>query len=148
MYTLQARALWITIAGFENSSSRSSGGIEKAFTSIRDTGKKDRACGGERRGDDEHDKGDRNEDVDNYEIKIEESNLAASKENVTQSISNYFPSISFQGSISENEVAGIKSQTGSTSPGYDLEPSVASITITQNLFNGLGKYHSLINGTL
>ena len=72
----------------------------------------------------------------NYEIKIEESNLAASKENVTQSISNYFPSISFQGSISENEVAGIKSQTGSSSSGYDLEPSVASITITQNLFNG------------
>ena len=80
----------------------------------------------------------------NFEIKIEESNLAASEENVTQSISNYFPSITFQGSISENEVTGIKSQTGSASPGYDLEPSVASITITQNLFNGLANYHSLI----
>ena len=80
----------------------------------------------------------------NYEIKIEESNLAASKENVNQSISNYFPSIALQGSISENEVAGIKSQTGSSSPGYDLEPSVVSITITQNLFNGLANYHSLI----
>jgi outer membrane protein TolC len=80
----------------------------------------------------------------NYEIKIEESNLAASKENVTQSISNYFPSIALQGSISENEVTGIKSQTGSSSPGYDLEPSVVSITITQNLFNGLANYHSLI----
>ena len=80
----------------------------------------------------------------NYEIKIEESNLDASKENVVQSISNYFPSINFQGSISENEVAGIKSQTGTTSPSYDLEPSVASITITQNLFNGLANYHSLI----
>ena len=31
----------------------------------------------------------------NLEIKIEESNLAASEENVTQSISNYFPSITF-----------------------------------------------------
>ena len=59
----------------------------------------------------------------NYEIRIEESNLAASKENVTQSISNYFPSISFQGSISENEVAGIKSQTGSSSPGSQLSLS-------------------------
>ena len=63
----------------------------------------------------------------NYEIKIEESNLAASKENVNQTISNYFPSINFQGSISENEVAGIKSQTGTTSPGYELEPSVISL---------------------
>ena len=80
----------------------------------------------------------------NFEIMIEESNFSASKENVTQSISSYFPLITFQGSISDQEVTSIKSQAGSLSSDYELEPSVASITITQNLFNGFANYHSLI----
>jgi len=66
------------------------------------------------------------------------------KESVNQSISSYFPSIILQGSISESEVTNIKSQTGVLSSGYNLEPSSASITISQNIFNGFANYYSLI----
>ncbi len=80
----------------------------------------------------------------NFEIQIEKSNLDAAKESVNQSISNFFPSIVLQASISEQEVSGIKSQTGSLSPNYELEPSSTSITLTQNLFNGFANYYTLM----
>ena len=82
--------------------------------------------------------------VNNLDIKKEESNLSATKENINQSISSYFPSISLQGSISESEVTNIKSQNGSLSSGYELEPSSVSITISQNIFNGFASYYSLV----
>ena len=37
-----------------------------------------------------------------------------------------------------------QSQTGVLSSGYNLEPSSASITISQNIFNGFANYYSLI----
>ena len=80
----------------------------------------------------------------NFEIKIEESNLAASKEIVNQSISNYFPTVYLQGEISENKVSGIKNQTGTLSADYDYEPASSSITISQNIFNGFANYYTLI----
>ena len=82
--------------------------------------------------------------VNNLEIKLEKNNSLVAKENVNQSISSYFPSIILQGSISESEVTNIKSQTGVLSSGYNLEPSSASITISQNIFNGFANYYSLI----
>ena len=82
--------------------------------------------------------------VNNLEIKLEKNNSSVAKENVNQSISSYFPSIILQGSISESEVTNIKSQTGVLSSGYNLEPSSASITISQNIFNGFANYYSLI----
>ena len=53
--------------------------------------------------------------INNLEIKKEKSTLSVAKENINQSISSYFPSISLQGSISESEVTNIKSQSGSLS---------------------------------
>ena len=82
--------------------------------------------------------------VNNLEIKLEKNNSLVAKEDVNQSISSYFPSIILQGSISESEVTNIKSQTGVLSSGYNLEPSSASITISQNIFNGFADYYSLI----
>jgi outer membrane protein len=82
--------------------------------------------------------------INNLEIKLEKNNSLAAKESVNQSISSYFPSIILQGSISESEVTNIKSQSGILSSGYDLEPSSASITISQNIFNGFANYYSLI----
>jgi outer membrane protein len=82
--------------------------------------------------------------VNNLEIKLEKNNSLVAKENVNQSISSYFPSIILQGSISESEVTNIKSQSGVLSSGYNLEPSSASITISQNIFNGFANYYSLI----
>ena len=82
--------------------------------------------------------------VNNLEIKLEKNNSLVAKESVNQSISSYFPSIILQGSISESEVTNIKSQTGVLSSGYNLEPSSASITISQNIFNGFANYYSLI----
>ena len=82
--------------------------------------------------------------VNNLEIKLEKNNSLAAKENVNQSISSYFPSIILQGSISESEVTNIKSQTGELSSGYNLEPSSASITISQNIFNGFANLLSTI----
>ena len=82
--------------------------------------------------------------INNLEIKLEKNNSLVAKESVNQSISSYFPSIILQGSISESEVTNIKSQSGILSSGYDLEPSSASITISQNIFNGFANYYSLI----
>ena len=82
--------------------------------------------------------------LNNLDIKIEKSNLSAKKENINQSISSYFPSISLQGSISESEVTNSKLQNGQTSPDFDLEPSSASVTISQNIFNGFASYYSLV----
>jgi outer membrane protein len=82
--------------------------------------------------------------INNLEIKLEKNNSLAAKESVNQSISSYFPSIILQGSISESEVTNVKSQSGILSSGYDLEPSSASITISQNIFNGFANYYSLI----
>ena len=82
--------------------------------------------------------------VNNLEIKLEKNNSLVAKESVNQSISSYFPSIILQGSISESEVTNIKSQTGVLSSSYNLEPSSASITISQNIFNGFANYYSLI----
>ena len=82
--------------------------------------------------------------VNNLEIKLEKNNSLVAKENVNQSISSYFPSIILQGSISENEVTNVKSQSGVLSSGYNLEPSSTSITISQNIFNGFANYYSLI----
>lgn len=82
--------------------------------------------------------------VNNLEIKLEKNNSLVAKESVNQSISSYFPSIILQGSISESEVTNVKSQSGILSSGYDLEPSSASITISQNIFNGFANYYSLI----
>ena len=82
--------------------------------------------------------------INNLEIKLEKNNSLVAKESVNQSISSYFPSIILQGSISESEVTNVKSQSGVLSSGYDLEPSSASITISQNIFNGFANYYSLI----
>ena len=82
--------------------------------------------------------------VNNLEIKLEKNNTLVAKESVNQSISSYFPSIILQGSISESEVTNIKSQSGVLSSDYNLEPSSASITISQNIFNGFANYYSLI----
>ena len=82
--------------------------------------------------------------VNNLEIKLEKNNSLVAKENVNQSISSYFPSITLQGSMSESEVTNVKSQSGVLSSGYDLEPSSSSITISQNIFNGFANYYSLI----
>ena len=82
--------------------------------------------------------------INNLEIKLEKNNSLVAKESVNQSISSYFPSIILQGSISESEVTNVKSQSGILSSGYDLEPSSASITISQNIFNGFANYYSLI----
>ena len=82
--------------------------------------------------------------VNNLEIKLEKNDSLAAKENVNQSISSYFPSIILQGSMSESEVTNVKSQSGVLGSGYDLEPSSASITISQNIFNGFANYYSLI----
>jgi len=82
--------------------------------------------------------------VNNLEIKLEKNNTLVAKESVNQSISSYFPSIILQGAISESEVTNIKSQSGVLSSGYNLEPSSASITISQNIFNGFANYYSLI----
>ena len=80
----------------------------------------------------------------NLEVKIEELNLSASKENINQAISSYFPSVSLSGSKSDSEVTNIKSQSGALSPDYDLSPSRASVTISQNIFNGFGRYYALV----
>ena len=82
--------------------------------------------------------------INNLEIKLEKNNSLVAKESVNQSISSYFPSIILQGSISESEITNVKSQSGILSSGYDLEPSSASITISQNIFNGFANYYSLI----
>ena len=56
------------------------------------------------------------------------------KEDHLQSTTNYFPTITLSGSLSENDYSDIKSQSGSVTNGYELSPSSKSIVLSQNIF--------------
>ena len=81
----------------------------------------------------------------NLSLKIEAINLDMAKEDYFQSTTDYFPTITLSGSLSENEYSNIKSQTGSVASGYELSPSSKSIVLSQNIFSGFSRYYNSLS---
>ena len=81
----------------------------------------------------------------NLSIKIEAINVDMAKEDYLQSTTDYFPTITLSGSMSENDYSEIKSQSGSATNGYELSPSSKSIVLSQNVFSGFSRFYSSLS---
>ena len=81
----------------------------------------------------------------NLSIKIEAINVDMAKEDYLQSTTDYFPTITLSGSLSENDYSDIKGQSGSTTNSYELSPSSKSIVLTQNIFSGFSRFYSSLS---
>ena len=81
----------------------------------------------------------------NLSLKIEAINVDMAKEDHIQSTTNYFPTITLSGSLSESDYSDIKSQSGSVTNDYELSPSSKSIVLSQNIFNGFNRFYSSLS---
>ena len=81
----------------------------------------------------------------NLSLKIEAINVDMAKEDHLQSTTNYFPTITFSGSLSKNDYSDIKSQSGSVTNDYELSPSSKSIVLSQNIFSGFSRFYSSLS---
>ena len=81
----------------------------------------------------------------NLSLKIEAINVDMVKEDYLQSTTDYFPTITLSGSLSENNYSDIKSQSGSVTSGYELSPSSKSIVLSQNIFSGFNRFYSSLS---
>ena len=81
----------------------------------------------------------------NLSLKIEAINVDMAEEDYLQSTSDYFSTITLSGSMSENDYSDIKSQSGSTTNGYELSPSSKSIVLSQNVFSGFSRFYGSLS---
>ena len=81
----------------------------------------------------------------NLSLKIEAINVDMAEEDYLQSQTDYFPTITLSGSMSENDYSDIKSQSGSATNGYELSPSSKSIVLSQNVFSGFSRFYSSLS---
>ena len=81
----------------------------------------------------------------NLSLKIEDINVDMAKEVYLQSTTDYFPTITLSGSLSENDYSEIKTQSGSATSGYELFPSSKSIVLSQNVFSGFSRFYSSLS---
>ena len=81
----------------------------------------------------------------NLSLKIEVINVDMAEEDYLQSTTDYFPTITLSGSMSENDYSDIKSQSGSATNGYELSPSSKSIVLSQNVFSGFSRFYSSLS---
>ena len=81
----------------------------------------------------------------NLSLKIEAINVDMAEEDYLQSTSDYFPTITLSGSLSENDYSEIKSQSGGATNGYKLSPSSKSIVLSQNVFSGFSRFYSSLS---
>ena len=81
----------------------------------------------------------------NLSLKIEAINVDMAEEDYLQSTTDYFPTITLSGSMSENDYSDIKSQSGSATNGYELSPSSKSIVLSQNVFSGFSRFYSSLS---
>ena len=83
--------------------------------------------------------------ANNLLLKMEANNVDIAEEDYFQSKSNYFPSISLNANISENEYSRIKTQSGISANEYELTPSSKSIILSQNLFSGFNRFYNSVS---
>jgi outer membrane protein len=83
--------------------------------------------------------------ANNLLLKMEANSVDIAEEDYFQSKSDYFPSISLNANISENEYSGIKTQSGISTNEYELTPSSKSIILSQNLFSGFNRFYNSVS---
>ncbi len=83
--------------------------------------------------------------ANNLLLKMEANSVDIAKEDYFQSKSNYFPSISLNANISENEYSSIKTQSGISTNEYELTSSSKSVILSQNLFSGFNRFYNSLS---
>ena len=83
--------------------------------------------------------------ANNLLLKMEANSVDIAEEDYFQSKSNYFPSISLNANISENQYSSIKTQSGISTNQYELTPSSKSIILSQNLFSGFNRFYNSVS---
>ena len=74
---------------------------------------------------------------DNPKLNAERENLKISKEEINEAKSDFLPSITISGYISDENTTKLTNRSGAEVQGTDVKPSQESILIEQTLFQGL-----------
>jgi len=75
---------------------------------------------------------------DNPKLNAERENLKISEEEINEAKSDFLPSITISGYISDENTTKLTNRSGADVQGIDVKPSQESILIEQTLFQGLG----------
>ncbi len=75
---------------------------------------------------------------DNPKLNAERKNLEISKEEINEAKSDFLPSVTISGYISNENTTKLTNRSGADIQSTDVEPSQESILIEQTLFQGLG----------
>ena len=75
---------------------------------------------------------------DNPKLNAERENLKISKEEINEAKSDFLPSITISGYVSDENTTKLTNRSGADVESIDVGPSQESILIEQKLFQGLG----------
>ena len=75
---------------------------------------------------------------DNSKLNAERENLKISEEEINEAKSEFLPTITISGYISDENTTKLTNRSGADVQGTDVDPSQESILIEQTLFQGLG----------
>ena len=75
---------------------------------------------------------------DNPKLNAERENLKISKEEINEAKSDFLPSITISGYVSDENTTKLTNRSGADVQSTDVKPRQESILIEQTLFQGLG----------
>ena len=85
---------------------------------------------------------------DNPKLNAERENLIISKEEINEAKSDFLPSITISGYVSDENTTKLTNRSGADVESTDIKPSQESILIEQTLFQGLGGMANLEKNTM
>jgi len=85
---------------------------------------------------------------DNPKLNAERENLIISKEEINEAKSDFLPSITISGYVSDENTTKLTNRSGADVQSTDVDPSQESILIEQTLFQGLGGMANLEKNTI
>jgi len=84
----------------------------------------------------------------NPKLNAERENLIISKEEINEAKSDFLPSITISGYVSDENTTKLTNRSGADVESTDIKPSQESILIEQTLFQGLGGMANLAKNTM
>jgi len=85
---------------------------------------------------------------DNPKLNAERENLIISEEEINEAKSDFLPSITISGYVSDENTTKLTNRSGANVESTDIKPSQESILIEQTLFQGLGGMANLEKNTM
>jgi len=85
---------------------------------------------------------------DNPKLNAERENLIISKEEINEAKSDFLPSNTISGYVSNENTTKLTNRSGADVQSTDVDPSQESILIEQTLFQGLGGMANLEKNTI